>query len=1136
MSRLLYNLGVSLKERYERFGELSDISDAVSVLQKAVDLLPLDDPSLPSRLTSLGLSLMGRFVWTDELSDIVEAIPILQRAVDLTPETHPAMPGRLTSLGSSFRGRFKRTDQLSDITEAVSAHRKAVELTPNGHGNIPLLLNNLAVSLITRFGHMEELPDISESISLLQRALALTLPGHPAIHSILVNLGGAFTSRFNRTDSLSDITEAISALQQAVQLAPQGHSDIRVQLSSLGISSTRRFERTGDLSDIDTAILAQRKAVELTPEGHADLPGQLSSLGLSYTCRFQRTGVLSDIAEAVAIQRRAMELIPHGHVSIPSTLTNLGMSLSIRFERSGELSDVTEAISILQRAIELTPHGDSRTLASRLTNLGLGLRDRFEWTGELSDITEAVSAQRRALDLTPEDYSLLTNFAISLSRRFKLTGELSDIDEAISAQQKAVELIPEDHTDMPGQLNSLAVISNMRPRQTGRLTSIAEALLLQRKVVELTPRGHASLPPRLGNLADLLTRRFEETGELSDISEVIALHQRAIEYTPQGDINISGQHTKLGNAFNHRFLLGGNSGDLDDSIAHFKSEMAYDIGWPQDRLEAALACARSLNRHRPYSNDILPAFAIAINMIALIAGLERTVQGRYTKLQTTSGLALEAAAAACRLGRADKALEWLEQGRCHVWSQLNNLRTQLSDLRDHNKSLANRLEDISKRLELAGSSRGLPHTSMSMSEKISLEDEARAHLELAREWDEALQAARGTPGFEAFLMPPVCSTLLQHLPDSGPIVVINVDERRCDALALLAGMDTPLHIPLPNFSVEKGRAYRTDLEDQLYAHSLREPLKPKPERTCDEDERVLRVLRGLWEDVAKPILDGLGISKATETSTDLLPRIWWCPTGLLSFLPLHAAGIYRGADSESVLDYVVSSYTPNVAAITDRVKSQGPIAMKSGLFLTSQPDAPGTSPIPGTTKEVQSIFRKAEETGLRALKLEGDELGPGECLERMLEFSSIHLACHASQDSAEPLESRFLFHQGSLDLGTILKANLKHADLAFLSACQTSTGDEKISDEAVHLAAGMLAAGYRRVVATMWSIGDQPAQEVATNFYEYLFAHQDGAGGSGFDGAMSAYALHHAIQQLRRSQDDSERSLLTWIPFVHFGY
>jgi CHAT domain-containing protein len=40
--------------------------------------------------------------------------------------------------------------------------------------------------------------------------------------------------------------------------------------------------------------------------------------------------------------------------------------------------------------------------------------------------------------------------------------------------------------------------------------------------------------------------------------------------------------------------------------------------------------------------------------------------------------------------------------------------------------------------------------------------------------------------------------------------------------------------------------------------------------------------------------------------------------------------------------------------------------------------------------------------------------------------------------------------------------------LAFLSACETAKGDGKTPDEAMHLAASLLFAGFRGVVATMW--------------------------------------------------------------------
>ena len=46
------------------------------------------------------------------------------------------------------------------------------------------------------------------------------------------------------------------------------------------------------------------------------------------------------------------------------------------------------------------------------------------------------------------------------------------------------------------------------------------------------------------------------------------------------------------------------------------------------------------------------------------------------------------------------------------------------------------------------------------------------------------------------------------------------------------------------------------------------------------------------------------------------PRIWWCATGPLAFLLIHAAGIYnKGKTGLNISDYVVSSYTPTLTAL-----------------------------------------------------------------------------------------------------------------------------------------------------------------------------------------------------------------------------
>ena len=81
-----------------------------------------------------------------------------------------------------------------------------------------------------------------------------------------------------------------------------------------------------------------------------------------------------------------------------------------------------------------------------------------------------------------------------------------------------------------------------------------------------------------------------------------------------------------------------------------------------------------------------------------------------------------------------------------------------------------------------------------------------------------------------------------------------------------------------------------------------------------------------------------------------------------------------------------------------------------------------------------------------------------------------HLACHGIQGVDSPTESAFILADGKLELEELIKRPLPHAQ----SACKTATGDLKLAEEAAHLAAGMMLAGYRSVIATMWSIRNGP--------------------------------------------------------------
>ncbi|KAG8825580.1 hypothetical protein FRC19_011112 [Serendipita sp. 401] len=145
----------------------------------------------------------------------------------------------------------------------------------------------------------------------------------------------------------------------------------------------------------------------------------------------------------------------------------------------------------------------------------------------------------------------------------------------------------------------------------------------------------------------------------------------------------------------------------------------------------------------------------------------------------------------------------------------------------------------------------------------------------------------------------------------------------------------------------------------------------------------------------------------------------------------------------------------------------------------------------------------------------------------MKDCNWLHLACHGTQNPTDPTKSALLLHDGKLTLEEIIRLNLPHAEFAFLSACQTMTGDENLSDEAVHIAGGMSLAGYRSVVATMWSIEDELAPKVADEFYARLFQDEERP-----DNRKAAEALHFSVKKLR---EEGDIEMLSWIPFVHLG-
>jgi CHAT domain-containing protein len=200
------------------------------------------------------------------------------------------------------------------------------------------------------------------------------------------------------------------------------------------------------------------------------------------------------------------------------------------------------------------------------------------------------------------------------------------------------------------------------------------------------------------------------------------------------------------------------------------------------------------------------------------------------------------------------------------------------------------------------------------------------------------------------------------------------------------------------------------------------------------------------------------------------PRLWWCATGDFGFLPLHAAGIYTSSGNrECISDYVVSSYTPTLTALTRARHGWQAIPRAEIKSLVICEQSSGPRYLPNVRYELEMVQEALEAARTQILNSPSNHTSCAEIRSLLAESDAhiLHLASHGMQKT-DLLESAFLMQDGEFSIKDLMELSLPHAVLAFLSACETAKGDKWAPDQAVHLAASMLFCGFRSVIGTMW--------------------------------------------------------------------
>jgi tetratricopeptide (TPR) repeat protein len=746
------------------------------------------------------------------------------------PDNDPSKSFFLSTCGVFFLHRFRVARDEEDLDNSITAFEQASQCPLSAAAEGLDYLREAGNAFKARYDLKRNLSDLNRAIEIYEGLVGST-DSNANIHPWLNSPTTSLTRRFERTPpQLIDRSTTIPIQQNALRTTSKEDETLSTLLTDLADLLQDRFRRTRDVNDTTKEISLRQKALRLTPESDPGMPAYLNNLGSAYVDRFNVAGNMTDIYDSIPMYQKSRHLMPEGHPNKPALLDHLANAYGALYEHTGDLNDISEALSAHQNAVDLTPEG-APDMHERLHWMGTSFRLRFEKTEDLNDISQAIAAHRRAVSLVPkgdkQHHVVLEGLGMSLVSSFQQTRDLSELSEAVSTARQAVLLTPEGDKNMYTVLNLLASALLTRFQQTKDLDDSSDAISVYEKLIGLIPEGHPHMPAVLLNQGRSLLDHIVHTRDITEVGT---------------------------------------------AVSKMRLAATSSTGSPSLRLAAARFWATFSQSVDPA--EALNAWTTIIQLLSQVVGMEQTIQKRHQNLVEFSELPTSAAAAAFSLGHPDMVLEWLEQGRCLIWNQLNNLRTPLDDLHAHDPALADHFSKVSSALENAGSRAESSSIRGEGSTMAQLQEDANAHIKLAQQRDRLLENIRGIPGFSNFLRPPQCSNLLSDLPEEGPVVVINVHKDRCDALALIAGADTPLHIPLSNFytQVEK---HQRGMYRYLSAHGVRSR-GSQPE--FDEESSVRAgglvvfgprnvlgdILRELWLLVVKPILDALAISVSSE--------------------------------------------------------------------------------------------------------------------------------------------------------------------------------------------------------------------------------------------------------------------------------
>ncbi|KAF8548089.1 hypothetical protein OG21DRAFT_1599543 [Imleria badia] len=1033
----------------------------------------------------------------------------LDKVLEFTPATHHLRPVLLSLQAASYTKRYQHTKDIADLHTAVEIFRTATDTIPATHPQRAHLLMQYASALHTRFMVLKDENDLNLAIQHFETVLEgcpepLLIPTRRA-------LAFALDSRYKLRYDINDVERAVEAYAAVIDMLQQEPMENLFVCMGYAVVLRVWFYRKGNLGDLHVAIRYFEIVIRRCPPSHEHYFIAVTFYATLLITRSEQRESIQDIDTAIGCIRNGMTVGRADDPSRPELVSILGYCLTSRFLHCGSAADLESAVENCYTGVSSDSSLNAGARAGNMSRLAFALFTRYQLQGDEMDSTRAKTYLKQALELCPSGLpirlTILNNggriFANLAKKNSDPSRARADLELSIEYFYEALDLCYESARSVI--LTNLAVALLYRYSLLGDLSDIDVAFLLSKASLELRAedhwlRGLTFLVQAKAVIAMFPRRRTTVDTEIAlDI-----LHAARDAFTP-GHAMLVEMYRELSNVHLMRHAITNSSIDLEDAFKYRIAAAQYSNGGSQVRFEAAMQWVEGAEKFNHPS--MLDAYRSAIRILDLHLVLKPSVNLRHDIIKKQA-LSICVDATSCALRRQDVvgAVEMFEQSRGLFWTFMARLRTPLDELRASGpggRDLADEFESLSRQLEMP----------------MTLGDDGeygQKFRRLHRDWNAAVDKIRSTDGFDKFLLPPSYEDL-RVAAIGGPVIILNASRHSCDAVIVLANAE-PIHIAFQQGTLSEIDVMSSDFE--VVRHRLRQyPNDSDSEEKKEDERKLLGLLRGLWNSIVCEVVRRL------EPHVPKNSRIWWCPTGVFTSLPIHAAHPYRGKGERGLSDVYVSSYTPTLSAlIRSRNKRNAQQGVPSFVSI-GQPDSAGYNLLV-TVRQELDLVRQLLPESVRFTELTDEAATREAALTALRTHTFAHLACHGQQVLERPYNSHFAMHDGHLTLLDIVHSQVGHeTEFAFLSACKTATGDVDAPDEVIHLAAALQFAGVGNVVGTMSSVDDQVVVYTVEAFYRAM-VREDGV----FDPSRAARALRAATRATKDRVPLDQR-----IVFIHIG-